>query len=703
MFAAVLAMSFQAVKSVPYNWRNVEIVGGGFVTGIITHPKAKGVMYARTDIGGTYRWNPATNRWVPIEDFITRSDWNLYGTESVAIDPNDPNRVYIAAGTYTNEWGQNGAILRSKNQGNTWDRINLPFKNGGNEDGRSIGERLSVDPNDGRVLFFGTRHNGLLRSQDYGSTWKMSESFPIKGRTNRIGIGWVACDPTGKKGEPTKRLYAGATGLNENLYTSPDGGATWTPVPGQPKKLWPHQGKWLTNNELVIAYCDNAGPNGVADGAVYKFNIKTGKFMNITPEKPEPGNTFGYGGITVDPSNPKVIMTSTLDRWAKHDTVFRSTNGGITWISLGDKAKRDSTKAKYLDWARKEPEFGHWIGDVEIDPFNPNRAWYVTGATIWGTDNLLDADKGKPTNWLPRAEGLEETAVLDLVSPPKGAHVISALGDIAGFAHFDLDKSPKTGMWTNPLWNTTNDVDYAGQNPLTVIRVGREQGAISHDGGITWKPFAGKPTSMRSTGSAAISANGKTIVQQPNGGTASWSDDEGATWHDTTGEATSGRVVADRINPHKFFIYDGKAGTLYRSLDAGRTFNAVTKNIPSDRGIPYPSPTVEGAVWIPLNKGLFRLSGISIGFSTILPETFFEQIAFGKAPPGKDFPTAFAIAKIGGVEGIYRSIDNFATWQRINDAKTGFGTADKIEGDPKVFGRVYLGANGRGVLVGDAK
>jgi xyloglucan-specific exo-beta-1,4-glucanase len=691
------------MASVPYNWKNVEIVGGGFVTGIITHPHAKGVMYARTDIGGAYRWNPTTSRWVPIEDFITRSDWNLYGTESVAIDPNDPKRVYIAAGTYTNEWGQNGAILRSRDQGNTWERINLPFKNGGNEDGRSIGERLTVDPNDSKVLFFATRKNGLLRSQDYGSTWKLCEKFPITGRTNRIGTGWVSYDPSAKAGSTTQRLYAGATGLDQNLITSADGGTTWSTVPRQPAKLWPHHARWLTKDQLVIAYCDSFGPNGVSNGAVYKFNTKTGRFMNITPEEPGAGNTFGYGGITVDPSNPDVIMVSTLDRWARHDTVFRSADGGVTWINLGDKAKRDSSRAKYLDWGRKEPEFGHWIGDVEIDPFNPNRAWYVTGATIWGTDNLLDADKGKPTNWVPRAEGLEETAVLDLVSPPEGAHVISALGDIAGFAHFDLDKSPPTGMWTNPQWNTTNDVDYAGFKPLTVIRVGRGQGSISHDGGLTWKEFSAKPEGIRNTGSAAINADANVIVQQFGGSTALWSDDEGVSWHKSTGAVTSGRVVADRKNPSYFYIHDEKSGGVWFSSNSGRSFHAVTNKFPSDRGRIYPSPDEEGVVWIPLNKGVARCNLKTDEVSIYQPNQFIEQIAFGAPPRGGTTPTAYVIGKFDGVEGIYRSTDGCNSFQRINDAKTGYGTADCIEGDPKVFGRVYLGANGRGVIYGDPK
>lgn len=704
--AVALLLNLSAPQTaVPYRWKNVEIVGGGFVTGIIPHPKAKDVVYARTDIGGAYRWNPVTARWVPIQDFIKRSDWNLYGAESVALDPNDPNRVYIAAGTYTNEWGGNGAILRSRNKGDTWDRIDLPFKNGGNEDGRSMGERLVVDPNQGKVLFFGTRHNGLMQSEDYGSTWKQSAGFPITGANNSLGVSWVLFDPSSsKKGSPCQTVYAGGTGKDQNLYRSTDAGKTWLPVPGQPAKLWPHQAKLQSNGKIVLAYCDTAGPNGVSNGAVFQYNPKNGKFANLTPEVPGPGNTFGYGGIAIDPTNPSIIMTSTLCRWAKHDTVFRSTDGGITWMNLSDKARRDSTKAPYLNWGRKEPEFGHWIGDVEIDPFNPNRAWYVTGATIWSTDNLQDADKGRPTTWIPRAEGLEETAVLDLISPPEGAHVISALGDIAGFAHFDLTKSPSGGMWTNPLWNTTYDIDYAGRKPLSVIRVGNNQAALSKDGGKTWKScFYYGGSGHNTVHSGAISADGRVIVIQSMGAATFWTDDEGETINQSLGTPANGRVIADRINPNFFYIHDGKTGTLWFSKDAARSFTMVTNKYVSGRGRIYPSPAVEGEVWIPLDKGLACIRVKESETKLYSPEIYFEQVAFGKAAPGKSHPTAYIIGKVKGIEGLFRSIDECVSWQRINDDKTQFGTGERIEGDPRIFGRVYLGTNGRGILYGDIK
>lgn len=161
------------VAAQAYSWTNAQIGGGGFVPGIVFNQGQKGLVYARTDVGGAYRQDPATKQWIPLLDSIGWSDWNLTGVASLATDAKDPKRVYVAAGSYTNSWDPaNGAILRSTDQGATWQRTALPFKVGGNMPGRGMGERLAIDPNNDAVLWFGAPSgNGLWRSADYGVTW----------------------------------------------------------------------------------------------------------------------------------------------------------------------------------------------------------------------------------------------------------------------------------------------------------------------------------------------------------------------------------------------------------------------------------------------------------------------------------------------------------------------------------------------------
>ena len=121
-----------------WTWGNAQIVGGGFIPGIVYNPTEEHVLYARTDMGGAYRWNAETSRWDCITDCIGAEDWNLNGIESIATDPVEPNRVYMACGTYSNQG--NGAIFVSEDYGSNWVKVDLPFGLGGNEVGRGAGE-----------------------------------------------------------------------------------------------------------------------------------------------------------------------------------------------------------------------------------------------------------------------------------------------------------------------------------------------------------------------------------------------------------------------------------------------------------------------------------------------------------------------------------------------------------------------------------
>lgn len=63
-----------------YTWQNVAMGGGGFVSGIIMSKAEKGLMYARTDAGGAYRWDSANSRWIPLLDWTSDSELGYQGT-----------------------------------------------------------------------------------------------------------------------------------------------------------------------------------------------------------------------------------------------------------------------------------------------------------------------------------------------------------------------------------------------------------------------------------------------------------------------------------------------------------------------------------------------------------------------------------------------------------------------------------------------
>src|SRR5271157_1052064 len=726
-------------SSVPYTWKNVQMVGGGFVDGIIFHPREKGLRYARTDIGGAYRWNEESKRWEPLMDWVSYPDMNLMGVESIAVDPADPNRVYLACGTYTNPRTPNGAILRSNDRGKTFQRTDVPFKFGGNESGRGNGARLAVDPHNRTVLYLGTRHDGLWKSSDTGASWKQVESFPDitepaeaapagnpwEAMQHRgVGIVFVIFDASGgHKGEPSSTIYAGVSLMGrDNLFRSSDAGKSWSAVPGQPMEYRPHRAVLTADGNLYIAYGTVPGPWRMTDGAVWKLDTKSGEWKDVTPEKPEPGEKgFGYVGISVDAHNPQAVIASTFDRWHSgrgNDDIFRSTDGGKTWKAVfGSGGTLDASLAPYV---ADTPI--HWLFDIEIDPFNPNHAMFTTGYGGWETFDLMDMDRDQPTKWSVMDTGIEETVALELLSPPKGAHLISAIGDYGGFVHWDLDKPAPEHSSQPPLFGNTNGVACAANNPDVIVRVGRA--SIHHpgsnigyslDGGKSWQPPATTPQASSALGHIAVSSDGGTWVWTPERGATYYTRDRGATWTPSQGVPANTRVIADHVNAQKFYALDLFGGKLFVSNDGAATFAEQALALPG--GLPksggnrgdnrggqdriYATPGKEGELWLAAFDGLYRTIDAGKTFNKLSGVQEIHAFGFGKAAPNKVYPALYLIGVVDGVRGIFRS-DNIAeNWMRINDEQHQWGLLLHITGDSKQYGRVYVGTHGRGIVYGD--
>lgn len=739
-----LAGTTAAAPSEAYEWKNVVTgAGGGFVPGIIFNESEKDLIYARTDIGGAYRWNAADERWIPLTDFVGWDDWNKNGVDALATDPVDPDRVYMAVGTYTNSWDQNnGSILRSTDRGDTWQTTTLPFKVGGNMPGRSMGERLTVDPNDNSILYFGARSgHGLWKSTDYGVTWNEVTSFPNPGNyvqdpsneytSDIVGLAWITFDKTtGSAGQATQTIYVGVADKDQSVYRSTNGGLTWSAVAGQPTGYIPHHGVFDSDGSLYITYSDGVGPYDGAKGDVWKLNTSTGVWTNISPvPSSSTDNYFGYGGLAVDAQNPGTLMVATLNSWWPDATLFRSTDGGTTWTRIWEfegypnrklRYTQDISAAPWLTFGTNPappettPKLGWMIGDLEIDPFDSDRMMYGTGATIYGTKNLTDWDDDEKINISVMAKGVEEIAVLDLVSPPSGAHLISGLGDVSGFRHNNLDQAPAT-IFTSPNYPSTESLDFAELSPNTMVRVGKADYAadpnaksmgLSSDGGTTWYKANAEPAGTTGGGTVAISANGNRLVWSTSDKGVHYSTG-GNSWTASTGIPAQAKVISDRVNPNKFYGF--AAGKIYVSVNGGATFTASSATgLPMEGNADLDAvPGVEGELWFAGGSeeegpyGLWHSTDSGATFTKLANVEEADSIGFGKAAPGQSVVALYTVAQIDGTRGFFRSDDGGANWVRINDDQHQYARVTTITGDPRLYGRVYLGTNGRGILYAD--
>ncbi len=705
-----------------WTWGGVEIGGGGFVPNIIYNPTEEGLVYCRTDIGGAYKLNKETGRWECISDMFGGDDWNLIGIESIATDPVEPNRLYVAAGTYTNG---KGAMLASSDYGKTYTRVDMPFGNGGNEVGRGAGERLAVDPNDNKIIYFGSRNAGLYRSEDYGQSWNKVDAFPTNGGYIEdgfsIGLTFVAFDKSSSSaGEPTKTIFVGAAKNEGNmLYRSDDAGKTWTEVEnptaqmtGNNTKLRPLHGEVSSDGFLYTTWSFGVGPNGAEAGAVQKYDIAKNEWKEISPET---GAKHGFSGLSVNPKDPKNIAVTTLCLWSPEDNVFVSNDGGETWQGLWDpdtKKKNyvmDVEDCKWLNW-HGQLKLGWWMTGVAINPFNPDELMYGTGATIYGTDNLTKLGS-EPVTVRVRALGIEETAIFDFVSPKKldenTPELYSIMGDIYGFRHDKVDTAPEEHFGDFP----STDIDCAANDYHYVVRATAEnRGTVfySEDAGKSWKAVAALPEGVnpKSGGQVKLSCDGKTLLYQSGtpGTGAFVTSDWGASWTACADLPQGCSIESDKVNPDKFYAF--RDGSFYMSEDAGMSFKKI-----ADFLVPSvtfeAAPNEEGRLYVAVGGGGVYTMDAAEGKLERVAGDVQNCKAVGIGAPEKegDPDTLFIIGEANNEgAGVYISQDRGATWKRINTDSQQWGNVNpKIAGDPKVFGRCYISTNGRGIIRGDVK
>lgn len=706
----------------PYHWSNVVIVGGGYVPAILFHPAKRGLAFARTDIGGSYRRDPSTNGWIPIMDGINPSpNWWDASPEAIGLDPKDPNRIYLAVGYYASpitgsiNWDGNGAMMVSSDGGISYKRVPLPFKNGSNDNGRGGGERIAVDPNNTSNVYFGTRNAGVYLSTDYGVSWSAMTGFPASATISNLSrssdAGVVTVTPYGANGS-TAAVYAGVSAKGNGsdamgLYVTTEPGkigAAWTAVDGQPTGFLVQHLVVGPNGKLYIDYTDHEGPEGIGNSQLWEFrpdsSYKSGQWRQITL----PGGPIG--GLALSQSLNGLMLVSTVDRYSPSDTRWLSGDYGKTWHEVGATgASYDSSVSPFIHNGSQ-----NWESGIAIDPFNPAHAIYGTGGTVYETFNLTDGLKGRTVNWSTRgAYGIEETSIVTLIAPPSGKTLlVSGLGDWGGFAFTDLMKSPPQGNFVSFAPALPSGLDFVQNRPTTIVAAiapgwkeySGPKTQISTDGGMTWTGFAGN-VNTKGSGTIAASPDGNSFVWAP--GDVGVQYGGGGNWLPCSGIPAQAQIASDRAAAGVFYGFSG--GTLFISTNGGQSFSAAQSGLPAD-GRLYVRPGAQGDVWLASpSLGIYRntKSATHIQLAKLDSAISAELLAFGAPPSGSKAPTVFLWGKIDDrLPELFRSTDNGATFTRINDDLHQWAVGPHvIVGDMRRFGVVYIGTNGRGIIMGE--
>lgn len=720
-----------------YTWKNVVIGGGGFVPGFVYHPTVKGLMYARTDMGGAYRWNPASGSWNSITDWMTGGA-NDMGILSIALDPQDGAKIAMLTGKYTAGWGSMGNVLISSDTGKSFVATPMHMKVGGNEAGRGTGERLAYDPNLGTTLYLANSTwdsvyygASAITTTFQGSVWKSVDGGKkfdsLKTAPRGYGL-FVVVDPaSGKPGSASQTVYASFDKSNAGaaaIWRSTNAGATWSLLPGQPTGL-KATNALLVGEDLWVTFNKSIDHASSSAGQIWRYHTKSSTWTNSTPAT----DSAGFGIVAVSRQNPSIVAVGTTCRWAwdydgkKYggDGIWLSKDKGATWKLV--LPTNDNPDAGIIDntptpWKRIRGP--HWIAGLAIDPFDSASALYGTGAGVYRTRNLF---AGVPT-WTVADSNLEETVSAQVVSPPSGAPLLTSFGDQGGFRHERLDRSPANAFAPDMGSTMGIDVAWLKTSHFAKVHSGKTAsstyGTYSTDSGKTWTGFATQPAGTTSGGtrSIAFSSGGSTLLWcAPGAANPAWSANLGATWTSATGLALGAKAngyafpFADKVNDKLLYVFDRLNGAFYTSRDGGRSFAKSGTTFPAtpDWGVSGSAVAVpgrEGHLWLAISagtssqKGLWHSTNGGTSFTRIASISAGSTIAAGASAPEASYPTLFLWGTASGTTGLYRSTDSAQTWVRVNDGNHQYGIIHQLVGDPRVYSRVYLATEGRGIVYG---
>ena len=304
------------------NWKNITdgFLNVGSVGAVTVAPSDRNVIYVgsgsacpRGNISmgdGMYKSTDAGESW----KHIGLPEAGLIG--DVIVDPNNPDRVYVAA--LGNIFGPNEqrGVFRSEDGGETWEKVLFASDSTGAVD-------LAINPSNPRVMYAamwraerkpwtlidGGPEGGIWKTTDGGDTWtKLTNGLP-GGTLGRIGVDVSPANP-----DRVWVLLEGDQEKEGGLYRSDDAGQTFERINRNHKlrsRAWYYMHVHADPQDAETVYISNAGFYKSTDGGEDFKEVDTPHGDNHA--------------LWINPNDNKTMINGN-DGGANV-----STNGGKTW------------------------------------------------------------------------------------------------------------------------------------------------------------------------------------------------------------------------------------------------------------------------------------------------------------------------------------------------------------------------------------
>jgi photosystem II stability/assembly factor-like uncharacterized protein len=308
-------------------WRMIGPFRASRVKAATGVPQQPNVFYQGVVNGGVWKTTDYGRTWIPIFD-----DQPTGSIGAIAVAPSDPSIIYVGSGEGLQrpDLSTGDGIYKSTDGGKTWTHLGL-------RDGQQI-PQIAVDPRDPNRLYVAVlghpygpnEERGIYRSTDGGRSFQK-----MLGKDENTGGIDVVLDPRdantvyGVLWEARQGPWENGafSGPGSGLFKSTDGGTTWRPLTRGLPTFAEGLGRIgigiaPSNPQRIFASVDAGQRSGL-----YRSDDAGESWTKITEHPLVVSRGSDMAEVKVDPKNPDIVYTASIVSW-------KSTDGGRTFNAL---------------------------------------------------------------------------------------------------------------------------------------------------------------------------------------------------------------------------------------------------------------------------------------------------------------------------------------------------------------------------------